>query len=142
MTEYAERDGEGAGGGFDAAGDPPRLGARCTWCSRPLELPAGPGRPRRYCRQGCRQRAYEARLRSAELDLAPDDVVVGRDQLDELTAALYCLQTALEDVDRDLAAAGDDPTEIRLALGWLLDNARPLASLWLDPRAAGVVADR
>ena len=67
---------------------------------------------------------------------------MGRDQLDELTAALYCLQTALEDVDRDLAAAGDDPTEIRLALGWLLDNARPLASLWLDPRAAGVVADR
>jgi hypothetical protein len=109
-----------------------------VWCSRPLGAPAGRrGRPRRYCRQACRQRAYEARLRSAELDLAPDDVVVGRDQLDELASALYCLQSALEDVDRDLAAAGEDPAEVRLALGWLLDNARPLAGLWLEPRAAG-----
>lgn len=115
----------------------PNVGGRCAWCARPLQAPVGPGRPRRYCRQGCRQRAYEARLRSAELDLAVDDVVVGRAQLDELASALYCLQTALEDVDRDLAAAGDDPAEIRLALDWLLDNARPLASLWIEPRAAG-----
>ena len=64
---------------------------------------------------------------------------MGRAQLDELASALCCLQTALEDVDTDLAAAGDDPTEIRLALGWLLDNARPLAAIWLDPRAAGGV---
>ena len=116
---------------------PTELSGRCVWCSRPLTAPVGRGRPRRYCRQGCRQRAYEARLRSAELDLAPDDVVVGRAQLDDLAAALYCLQSALEDVDRDLAAAGDDPAEVRLALVWLLDNARPLADLWLEPRAAG-----
>lgn len=64
-------------------------------------------------------------------------MVVGRDQLDELASALYCLQSALEDVDRDLAAAGDDPTEVRSALGWLLANARPLAHLWIEPRAAG-----
>ena len=130
------------GGGGDQAEAPgasvrPVVGGRCAWCSRPLESASGPGRPRRYCRQGCRQRAYEARLRSAELDLADDDVVVGRAQLDELASALYCLQTALEDVDRDLAAAGEDPAEVRLALGWLLDNARPLASLWIEPRAAG-----
>ena len=109
----------------------------CAWCSRPLEAPPGAGRPRRYCRQGCRQRAYEARVRSAELGLDEDDVVVGRAQLEELSSALYCLQRALEDVDRDLAAAGEDPTEVRLALDWLVDNARPLADLWVEPRAAG-----
>ncbi len=112
-------------------------GARCAWCSRPLEPLARPGRPRKFCRQGCRQRSYEARLRSAEMGLAADDVVVGRDQLDELASALYCLKAALEDVDRDLAEAGDDPKEVRLALNWLLDNARPAAELWLEPRAAG-----
>lgn len=137
MTKPGESSGVGDRAGSAASGGRPVVGGRCAWCSRPLEAPTGPGRPRRYCRQGCRQRAYEARLRSAELDLAPDDVVVGRPQLDELASALYCLQTALEDVDRDLAAAGDDPAEVRLALGWLLDNARPLAGLWLEPRAAG-----
>jgi len=130
----------GAGGETEAipgVAVPGDVGGRCVWCSRPLTTAIGRGRPRRYCRQGCRQRAYEARLRSAELDLEPDDVVVGRAQLDDLAAALYCLQSALEDVDRDLAAAGDDPAEVRLALTWLLDNARPLADLWLEPRAAG-----
>ena len=123
-----------------AGGNEARLvSGRCAWCSRPLGGSVGRGRPRRYCRRGCRQRAYEARLRSAEMDLAEDDVIVGRAQLDELASALYCLQTALEDVDRDLAAAGEDPVEVRLALGWLLDNARPLASLWIEPRAAGGV---
>lgn len=131
-----------SGGGGEPADTPgdatrPTVGGRCAWCSRPLDAPTGPGRPRRFCRQGCRQRAYEARLRSAELDLAEDDVVVGRAQLDQLASALYCLQSALEDIDRDLAAAGDDPDEVRQALRWLLDNARPLASLWIEPRAAG-----
>jgi hypothetical protein len=69
--------------------------------------------------------------------LAADDVVIGRTQLDELASVLYCLQAAIEDVDRDLADAGDDPRELRLALSWLMDNARPAAALWLEPRAAG-----
>lgn len=63
--------------------------------------------------------------------------MVGRQQLDDLASALYCLQSALEDVERDLAAAGDDPAEVQLALNWLLDNARPLTDLWIEPRAAG-----
>jgi hypothetical protein len=63
--------------------------------------------------------------------------VVSRAGLDELAGALYCLAAALEDVDRDLAGAADDPREVRLALDWLMDNARPLAGLWLEPRAAG-----
>lgn len=68
--------------------------------------------------------------------LGDDDVIIRRGALDDLQGALYCLQAALEDVDADLAEAGDDPAEVRRALGWLLDNARPLASLWIEPRTA------
>ena len=52
-----------------------------------------------------------------------------RRELDELRDALYVVETAVEDVDRDLAEAGDDPEEIRRALAWLLDAVRPLVGL-------------
>ena len=32
-----------------------------------------------------------------------DDVIVSRDALEDLQSRLYCLQAALEDIDRDLA---------------------------------------
>lgn len=66
--------------------------------------------------------------------LGDGDVIVDRQAVEELQGALYCLQAAVEDVDADLAAAGDDPDEIRRALAWLLDNARPLATTWIEPR--------
>jgi len=131
-----------SGGGGAVVGPDHRRGRqapdeRCLWCRRPIAQPSGPGRRRSYCRQGCRQQAYVARRQSGALELAADDVVVSRAGLDELAGALYCLAAAIEDVDRDLAGAADDPREVRLALEWLLDNARPLAGLWLEPRAAG-----
>jgi hypothetical protein len=65
--------------------------------------------------------------------LGDDDVIVDRHAVEELQGALYCLQAAIEDVDADLAAS-DDPPEVRRALTWLLDNARPLAGAWIEPR--------
>jgi len=67
--------------------------------------------------------------------LGPGDVIVRRDALEELQGALYCLQAALEDVDRDLAAARTKG-DLEDALRWLLDNARPLAGLWVEPRTS------
>lgn len=63
-----------------------------------------------------------------------------RERLEELQGALYCLQAAIEDVDGDLA---DRPSarEVRSALDWLLDNARPLAEMWIEPRT-GAELDR
>jgi hypothetical protein len=75
-----------------------------------------------------------ARKLAATHGLGADDVIVARQAVEELQGALYCLQAAIEDVDADLAAAPDDPTEARRALAWLLDNARPLASTWIEPR--------
>lgn len=75
-----------------------------------------------------------ARKLAASHGLGDGDVIVARDALDDLQSALYCLQAAVEDVDADLTDGGDDPTEVRRALGWLLDNARPLAATWIEPR--------
>jgi len=90
---------------------------------------AGPGRPRAYCKRSCRQREYEATRRSKELGLNETELVMARVELEQLRDALYVLEAAVEDVDRDLAEGADDPTEVRRALEWLLDAARPLLTL-------------
>jgi hypothetical protein len=67
--------------------------------------------------------------------LGDDDVIVDRTALEELQGALYCLQAALEDVERDLASSSK-PADIADALAWLRRNAEPLAHVWIEPRTA------
>ncbi len=110
---------------------------RCRWCGRRLPDAARTGRPRRYCRQSCRQQAHLARKFAAAHGLGDDDVIVERQRLEELQGALYCLQAAVEDVDRDLADGHDD-TDVADALRWLLENARPLVAMWIEPRGTEV----
>jgi hypothetical protein len=68
--------------------------------------------------------------------LGDDDVIVDRTALEELQGALYGLQAALEDVERDLAASSK-PADVAEALAWLRRNAEPLARFWIEPRTAG-----
>jgi hypothetical protein len=96
----------------------------CVWCGRPFAVSTGRGRPRRFCKQSCRQRDYEARRRASELGLAEGELVVTRDELEQLRDGLYILQAALEDVDRDLAEHGDDPEDRERAFAWLRQAAR------------------
>ncbi len=107
---------------------------RCRWCGRELPNSEGPGRPRRYCRQGCRQQAHIARKFAELHGLGDDDVIVSRAVLEELQDGLYCLTAALEDVDRDLAVSSE-PQDIQEALRWLQRNATDVARIWLEPRA-------
>jgi hypothetical protein len=109
------------------------VGPRCRWCGRKLDRKPGAGRPPKYCRQSCRQQAYLARKLAAAHGLGDDDVIMSRAVLEELQGLLYCLHAAVEDVDGDLATS-DAPGDVRDALGWLLDNARPLAAVWIEPR--------
>ncbi len=102
-------------------------GPRCQWCRRPMATQVGAGRKRAYCRQSCRQRSYEARQQASQLGLSEGELVVTKQALEALLDQVYVLQAAIEDVDRDLAAAGDDPAETKRALKWLLSSARPLA---------------
>jgi hypothetical protein len=98
---------------------------RCEWCGRGLPERAGPGRPRRFCRQACRQAAYVAGQRRAELGLSETELIVARHALDELRDRVYVLEAAVEDVERDLGEAPAEQ-EVRDALDWLLQAARPL----------------
>jgi hypothetical protein len=90
-----------------------------------LPKPAATGRPRQYCRQACRQRDYEARQRSSEAGLSEAELIVTRQELDELHDLLYVLECAVDDVDRDLQGS---PTKQDLteAVAWLLQAAKPL----------------
>ena len=100
---------------------------RCEWCGRGLPERTGPGRPRRFCRQACRQAAYVAGQRRAELGLSETELIITRNALEELRDKVYVLEAAIEDVERDL---GEAPTEreVRDALDWLLSAARPLVA--------------
>ncbi len=106
----------------------------CRWCRRALPARSGPGRPREFCSQRCRQWDWVARQRASELHLSDEELVIARAELDELHDRLYVLACAVEDVERDLAATGR-PTVADLtdAVRWLLDAARPLRDHEIGP---------
>ena len=88
----------------------------------------GPGRPREFCSQRCRQWDWVARQRAHELELSEGELVIARSELDALHDDLYVLACAVDDAERDLAASGAKPTlkELREIVTWLLDAAKPL----------------
>ena len=97
---------------------------------------AGPGRPSRYCRRSHRQRAYESRALAKDRRLDEDEVLISSRILAELQDALYVLETALEDVDTDLADSAD-PDRHREALWHLYGAAASLRALRVEPKATG-----
>ncbi len=102
-------------------------GSRCRWCRRVLEPRSGPGRPREFCSQRCRQWDWVSRQRAADLALGIDEIVIRRDELDRLHDDLYMLACAVDDTERDLSERGPlSNRELREALEWLLESARPL----------------
>ena len=111
---------------------------RCAWCRRMLPERGRTGRPRAYCSQRCRQWAWVARQRAAELQLSEHELVVTKAALDELHDQLYVLACAVEDAERDLAAAGSRVTKAELGelLAWVLDAARPVANVSLGAAPA------
>ena len=70
--------------------------------------------------------------------LGDDDVIVDRSAIEELQGLLYCLQAAVEDVNRDLAASST-AQDLSEALAWLMENAEPLVAARLEPRMATIV---
>lgn len=101
--------------------------ARCRWCRRVLPPSAKTGRRREFCRQACRQWDWVARQRARELAISETDLVVARAEVDALRDDLYVFACAMDDVRRDLAAAGTrTERELRESLDWLLQAAAPL----------------
>lgn len=75
----------------------------CRWCGRDV-TDVGMGRRRQYCRQSCRQRAYEQRTSihrgeaGASLALPADAVVLSADEAADLSDRVYQVRCAAEDV--------------------------------------------
>jgi len=109
---------------------------RCGWCRSVLPAQESVGRPRLYCGQACRQRAYEQRSATAKAGLSPDVVLVTRSELDGLQDRLFQLRCALEDVQ---TLMGEKPTKADLekALAELVRSTGRLDKLWLSGRSAG-----
>lgn len=99
---------------------------RCRWCRIVLPGRSGPGRPREFCSQRCRQWDWVSRQRARELELSDGELVMARAELDALHDDLFVLACAVADTRRDLTE-GLEPTEALNALRWLLDAAIPLA---------------
>ena len=76
---------------------------------------AGLGRRRQYCRQSCRQRAYEQRVsinRAKDAPVPVDAVVLSADEAADLADRVYQLRCAAEDVATALDE-GAEATELR-----------------------------
>lgn len=81
----------------------PRGTVRCLWCGREVQIAGTAGRPRRYCGQACRQRAYENRTALQRGGLPLDAVVLSVQERDDLADRLYQMRCAAEDVATALA---------------------------------------
>ncbi|MBS9535014.1 hypothetical protein KIH27_15600 [Mycobacterium sp. M1] len=98
----------------------------CRWCGRDVTADAGIGRRRQYCRQSCRQRAYEQRtlISSGKTGaLAPDSVVLSAAEATALSDRIYQVRCAAEDVATALAE-GAAPAELQQLCDTLLETVQ------------------
>ena len=106
---------------------------RCGWCRRVLPQAGSVGRPRLYCGQACRQRAYEQRSATAKAGLSDDVVLVRRAELDGLQDRLFQLRCALEDV-QTLLGERHTKAELERSLADLVHSTGRLDRLWVTER--------
>ena len=94
----------------------------CRWCGREV-ADAGLGRRRQYCRQSCRQRAYEQRALVKGTAVPTDAVVLTAEEAAELSDRVYQVRCAAEDV-ATAVAEGAPPAELRRLCEELLGAAK------------------
>ena len=93
------------------------------------------GRPRLYCGQACRQRAYEQRSATQKAGLPGDVVLVSRAELDGLQDRLFQLRCALEDV-QTLLSERPTKAELERSLTDLIRSTGRLDRLWVTERSS------
>jgi hypothetical protein len=81
------------------------------------------GRRRQYCRQSCRQRAYEQRAMVRGTSVAPDSVVLTCDEASELSDRVYQVRCAAEDVATAIEE-GAEQAELRALCDALMKAAK------------------
>lgn len=106
---------------------------RCRWCRHQLPVRSGPGRPAEFCSQRCRQWDWVSRQRAADLELSENELVMARDELDELKDQIYVLHCAVMDAKADLAKGRHSAQSLRDILDWVMEAAEPVAAASLSP---------
>lgn len=97
----------------------------CRWCGRDVSY-IGMGRRRQYCRQSCRQRAYEQRALingTGAAGLSSDVVVLSADEAAGLSDRVYQVRCAAEDIATALDE-GAGATELRELCDVLIQAAK------------------
>lgn len=89
-----------------------RSARHCGWCGSRLPDSGRVGRPRQYCGQSCRQRAYERRAAVQRGGLPDDAVILSATELADLQDRLFQLRCAAEDIE---TAAHDGASHTELA---------------------------
>ncbi|MCX4092846.1 hypothetical protein [Nocardia sp. alder85J] len=85
---------------------PRRLLLSCLWCGREI-AESDVGRRRRYCRQSCRQRAYEHRKGLEGTGIPDDAVVLSAQEAADLADRWFAARCAAEDVAIAVAEGAD-----------------------------------
>ncbi|MFW0785747.1 hypothetical protein AAFP35_14625 [Gordonia sp. CPCC 206044] len=94
----------------------------CAWCGRSIsdsEL----GRRRKYCKQSCRQRAYEQRALTQGTSIPADAVILSAAEAEDFGDRMFALRCAAEDLVTAVTERADHDTLSSLG-GELLVLAR------------------
>lgn len=92
------------------------------WCGREV-ADVGVGRRRRYCKQSCRQRAYEQRSAVKGTSIAPDTTILTAAEAEAAMDRMFAVRCAAEDV-ATAVAEGADRVEVEALCATLVDLAR------------------
>ena len=84
---------------------------------------AGLGRRRQYCRQSCRQRAYEQRAQVKGTSVPVDAVVLSAEEASVLSDRVYQVRCAAEDMATAIEE-GADYSELRELCDAVMQAAR------------------
>ncbi|MGV8871859.1 MAG: hypothetical protein ACOH2Q_04995 [Rhodococcus sp. (in: high G+C Gram-positive bacteria)] len=87
----------------------------CTWCGRPV-ADTGTGRKRRYCRQSCRQRAYEQRSAMKGTSIPDDSIVLTAEEASAAADRAFEVRCAAEDVSTAVTEGADSAELHRLCV--------------------------
>lgn len=74
-----------------------------------------------------------SRQRAADLELSENELVMARDELDELKDQIYVLHCAVMDAKADLAKGRHSAQSLRDILDWVMEAAEPVAAASLSP---------
>lgn len=94
----------------------------CAWCGTEI-VDSSLGRRRKYCKQACRQRAYEQRTLVEGTSIPADAVILAPAELDAIRDRLFELRCAAE----DLATAVTEDAD-RSTIAELRDSVLSLAA--------------